>query len=96
MDELDELDNIVVLNDEDGNEVRFEFLDLIEYGGDEYVVLLPADDDPDADSEVLILRVEPGDDPDEETYVGVEDEDVLNAVFGLFREKFKDEFNFTD
>lgn len=40
MDEYD--DNIVVLNDSDGNEVRFEFLDLIEYDGDEYVVLLPA------------------------------------------------------
>ncbi len=96
MDELDELDNIVVLNDEDGNEVRFEFLDLMEYGGDEYAILLPADDDPDADSEVVILRVEPGDNPDEETYVSVEDEDVLNAVFELFKEKFRDEFNFED
>ena len=29
----EELDNIILLNDEDGNEVKFEFLDLIEYGG---------------------------------------------------------------
>ena len=35
----EELDNIVVLNDEDGNEINFEFLDLIEYDGEEYVVL---------------------------------------------------------
>ena len=28
MQEGEELDNIVVLNDEDGNEVEFEFLDL--------------------------------------------------------------------
>ena len=26
----DELDNIVILNDEDGNEVKFEFLDLVD------------------------------------------------------------------
>ena len=39
--EGEELDNIIVLNDEDGNEVEFEFLDLIEYEGEEYVVLLP-------------------------------------------------------
>ena len=28
--ENEEVDNIIVLNDEDGNEVRFEFLDLVE------------------------------------------------------------------
>lgn len=37
--EGEELDNIIILNDEDGNEVEFEFLDLIEYEGEEYVVL---------------------------------------------------------
>ena len=26
----EELDNVIVLNDEDGNEVNFEFLDLVE------------------------------------------------------------------
>ena len=34
--ELD--DNIVVLNDEEGNEVQFEFLDLVELDDEEYVV----------------------------------------------------------
>lgn len=29
--EGEEVDNIVILNDEEGNEVQFEFLDLIEY-----------------------------------------------------------------
>ena len=32
------LDNIVILNDENGNEVKFEFLDLVELGEEEYVV----------------------------------------------------------
>ena len=27
----EELDNIIILNDEEGNEAEFEFLDLIEY-----------------------------------------------------------------
>ena len=34
-------DNIIVLNGENGQEVRFEFLDLIEMDGDEYIILLP-------------------------------------------------------
>ena len=76
--EGEELDNIVVLNDEEGNEVEFEFLDLIEYEGEEYVVLLPVEEE------------------ETESYVSVEDEEVLNKVFEMFKEKFKDEFNFVE
>ena len=96
MQEGEELDNIVVLNDEDGNEVEFEFLDLIEYDREEYVVLLPNDDEDEDAGEVLILKLEDTDSEDEESYVSVEDEEVLNKVFEIFKEKFKDEFNFID
>ena len=89
------MDNIITLNDENGNEVEFEFLDLIEYEGEEYVVLLPTEEEDDA-GEVLILKLEDTDSEDEESYVSVEDEEVLNKVFQIFKEKFKDEFNFVD
>ena len=94
----EEFDNIVVLNDEDGNEVQFEFLDLVELDSEEYVVLLPVIEEGEEDpGEVVILKVEDSDDDeDEETYVSVEDEEILNKVFQIFKEKFKDEFNFTD
>ena len=85
-------DNIVTLNDEYGNEVQFEFLDLVEYNGEEYVVLLPADDE---DGEVVILKVEELDD-DKDSYTSVEDEDILMAVFQIFKNKFKDEFDFEE
>lgn len=88
------LDNIVVLNDENGNEVNFEFLDLIEYSGEVFVVLLPCDDSDEA-AEVVILKVEDID-SEEESYVSVDDENVLNAVFEIFKDKFKDEFNFVE
>ena len=92
----EELDNIIILNDENGNEVKFEFLDLIEYEGEEYIILLPTEEGEDND-EVVILKVEDvEDDPDMETYVSIDDEDTLNAVFEMFKEKFKDEFNFID
>ena len=97
--EGEELDNIVILNDEDGNEVKFEFLDLIELDDEEYVVLLPmAEDGEEEEGEVVILKVEDNDDEnsDEESYVSIEDEDVLNKVFEMFKEKFKDDFDFVD
>lgn len=92
----EELDNIIVLNDENGEEVPFEFLDLIELEGEEYVVLLPVEEDEEDAGEVVILKVEDTDSEEEESYVSVEDEEVLNKVFEMFKEKFKDEFNFLD
>jgi uncharacterized protein YrzB (UPF0473 family) len=76
-----------MLTDENGDEVEFEYLDCIEYEGVEYLVLMPADDE--ADDEVVILEVVPVDE-ENENYMGVEDEAVLNAVFAIFREKYKD------
>ena len=94
----EELDNIIVLNDEEGNEVKFEFLDLIELDNEEYVVLLPITaEGEEEEGEVVILKVEDtDDDSDEESYVSIEDEDTLNKVFEIFKEKFKDDFDFVD
>ena len=96
--ENEELDNIIILNDENGNEVKFEFLDLVELDDEEYVVLLPVSDEGEEDEgEVVILKLEDtDDDSEEESYVGVEDEEILNKVFEIFKEKYKDEFNFVD
>ena len=92
----EELDNVIVLNDENGNEVQFEFLDLVELDNEDYVVLLPTEDSEEAEGEVVILKVEDTESEDEESYVSVDDEEVLNKVFEKFKEKFKDEFNFSD
>ena len=95
----EELDNVIVLNDEDGKEVKFEFLDLVELDNEEYVVLLPImeNEDEEGDGEVVILKLEDSEeDSEEESYVGVDDEEVLNKVFAIFKEKFKDEFDFVD
>lgn len=91
-------DNIIVLNDENGEEARFEFLDLIDLDDEEYVVLLPADDTEDEGAgEVVILKVEDSEDgSDLESYVSVENEETLNRVFDIFKDKFKDEFDFVD
>ena len=97
--EGEELDNIVILNDENGNEVKFEFLDLVELDDEEYVVLLPINDDGEEDEgEVVILKIEDNEDEnsEEESYVSVEDEAILNQVFEIFKEKFKNDFDFVD
>lgn len=95
--DFDEESNIIILNDENGNEIRFEFLDLISLDDEEYVVLLPVlEEGEEDDGEVVILRLEETDSETEESYVSVDDEEILNKVFQIFKEKFKDEFNFED
>ena len=89
----EELDNVIELTDEDGETVQYEFLDLITYEDNDYVVLLPVDEDSD---EVVILQVEASDDEDSDNYVSVESEEILTAVFDIFKEKFKDDFDFAD
>ncbi len=89
----EELDNIITLTGENGEDESFEFLDLIELDGDEYVVLLPCDDE---EGMVVILKVEDSGDEENENYVSVEDEATLYKVFDTFKNKFKDEFDFED
>ena len=98
MDEnMEELDNIITLNNENGEEVNFEFLDLVELDNEEYVVLLPVSEEENDEGEVVILKLEDTDeDAEEESYVSVEDEEILMKVFNIFKDKFKDEFNFVD
>lgn len=92
MEEFDELDNIIVLNDEEGNEVEFEFLDVVELDGKEYVILLPVDEI--ENGEVVIFRIEG--EGEDETYIGLEDEAEAERVFQAFKEKAKDDFDFVD
>ena len=87
-------DDVIVITDEDGVESEFEFLDLIEHEGKEYVVLYPLADGGKG-NEVIILQVEVTDETDEDgdeidSFVGIEDEDVLDAVFKIFQSKFAD------
>ena len=89
----DEIETII-LNDENGEETEFEFMDLISYEGKEYVVFLPVEDSEEA-GQAVILRVDESGE-DEESYVSVDDDDILMAVFNIFKDKFKDEFNFVD
>ena len=84
--------SILTLTDENGVDVEFEYLDCIDYEGKEYLVLMPAEEDAD---ELVILEVEPVDE-ENENYLAVEDEATLNAVYEIFKEKFKDVLTFED
>ena len=78
--------NIITLTDQYGESVRFELLDIVEYEDQEFAVLYPADG---GDGEpVHILRITSENlDLDEMEFEGLDDEDLINAVFDLFCER---------
>ena len=88
----EEESNLRTLPDENGNDANFEYLDVIEYQGKEYLLLLPVDEE---NAQIVILELEPVDE-EHETYLSVTAEDLLNEVYGLFKEKYKDILTFED
>ena len=92
--EEEDWDGLVYLCDDDGNEIAYEFLDEIEYEGNLYLVLISADED---DDQVIILRseVDPEDEENESLY-SVDNDEVENAVYALFKERNKGFYNFAD
>jgi len=84
--------SILTLTDENGNDVNFEYLDCIEYNGKEYLCLMPEDDEA---NEIVILEVEPVDE-ENENYLAVMDEAVLEAVYAIFKERYQDILTFED
>ncbi len=83
---------ILTLTDENGVDTDFEYLDCLTYNGKEYLILMPAGDE---DTEIVILEIEPVDE-ENENYLAVEDEDTLNTVYDLFKEKYKGILTFED
>ena len=83
--------SILTLTDENGTDVNFEYLDCIVYQDKEYLVLMPEEDS----SEIVILEVEPVDE-ENENYLSVNDEATLEAVYGIFKEKYKDILTFEE
>lgn len=81
--------DLVMLTDDQGNEVRYEFLDMIKYDGKDYAVLVPEDGE---DVEIFIVE-----DADKETntLIPVNDQDEANAVFELFKTANAEYFDFS-
>lgn len=81
--------------DEDGNVEKFEFLDIMEFEGKDYAILLPVTDD-EEDINVHILEIVEELDSEYDTYVGIDDQELVDKIYAAFMEKHKDDFNFVD
>ena len=88
---LEEEFSTLTLVDDKGEETVFEYLDCIEYQGKEYLELTPME----VAGQIVILEVEPVDE-ENENYIAVEDEAVLDAVYAIFKERYQDVLTFAE
>lgn len=86
-------ENFFELTDSGGNTERFELLDVVEYNGSDYAVLLPAGDN---DGRVHIFEIIEELDSEWDTYAGLDSQETVDKVYEVFRKKHRDEYNFTD
>lgn len=86
--EFEDNENYITLTDDDGQDISFEVLDTIEYKDRLFAVLLPFEDE---DDEVVILEIIPGEDPEMDDFVTVDDENLLNEVFEEFQKRADEE-----
>ncbi len=83
-----EEEELIELVDDDGNVIKFKLLDVTEYKGEKYVLLLAAEPNEEiAEDEVVIFRL----DEKEEVLNPVEDDDLLQEVFDFYQNETESE-----
>lgn len=77
-------ENIIMLEDENGNSVEFETIDVYEFNDETYFALLEVMPEGEETDEVLIMKVQTGETEEDMSLVNVEDEEELEAAFNEF------------
>ena len=76
--------DFITIVDDDGQEFELEVLDSMDYNGESYVALLPANmDENDPDSGIIILR-SVLDENGDELFESIDDDDQLQDVYEHF------------
>lgn len=84
----EEGEELIELIDDEGNIINFRLLDVTEYKGQKYTLLLAAEPNEEiAEDEVVIFRYNEA----EETLEPIEDEALLEEVFEFYQNETEEE-----
>lgn len=76
-------EELIVLIDEDGNEVEFELIMSLEAEGNQYAILLPAEESDEEEDEAYIFRMEEDEDG-EMALSAIEDDEEYEMVVKVY------------
>ena len=85
-------DDIVILEDDEGNTVTFQFLELVTVDATPYAVLLPLDEGDEDIGVIIVEVVDLG--LETEHYDAVADDALNERIFAQFRKEFSDKYDF--
>ncbi|MGN0576537.1 MAG: DUF1292 domain-containing protein [Ruminococcus sp.] len=91
IDDESEEGRFLTLTDDSGEDISFEVIDEFPYNGKNYVVLIPFED---LEDEVVILEAIYAENPEDNEYISVEDEELVKEVFEEFKNRNADEYDF--
>ena len=83
--------DFITIVDEDGTEYELEVLATVEYNGESYMAVIPADGENQLNLEVSILKSSEED--GEPMLNAIEDEEELKAVYDLIMDSLYEEDN---
>ncbi len=89
-DDIFETEDIFTLTDEEGVEKQFQLLGSCEIDGNEYLALVPLDEESD---EYVILKRET-DESGEDILVTIDDDEEFDRVADLFEDELFDEIDY--
>ena len=93
----EENNNLVQLQDENGNDLNFEHLMTLEHEGSYYVLLEATEDMDDCkEGEAIILKIIRDEDSDEDVYATIEDEDEMDEIADIFMERLEEDYDVID
>ena len=88
---MEEFDDIIELIDEEGEDVSFRLVDVIEYQDDTYLALEAVEDeDEEAEEAEIVFMLVIRDEKDEDCYEPVLDDDVNEALFEVFMQHMEE------
>ena len=77
-------DNIIMLEDDQGNQIECETIDVFEFNDETYFALLEIMDEGEENDEIILMKVQTGETEEDMSLVTVDDEDELEAAFQEF------------
>ena len=87
------MDDIVTLYDEDGQQTDYVVVSGVEYNGKTYLALVEAANFDEEECEFTILRMDEDDSEEGGVLSTIDDEDEFNAVMEAFDEKLDEEYD---
>lgn len=79
-----DINKVIVLSDDVGNETEIEYIDSTEFEGKRYALFMPLEND---DDEVIIMQYD-NVSKDYDSFIPVEDRRILEGVYERLREKY--------